>query len=116
MITNFNNLEFIDKTEIENMRGGNGVITLYKVKEKPDNLKLLMKIVIPPKASIGYHEHIDDTEVMYIVDGVATINDNDVTYNVEKDNIHICFKNNKHSVTNNTNKNLIIIACIVKEN
>lgn len=115
MILNFLDLEFIEKTNVENMRGGNGIITLYKAKEKTSNVKILMKAIIPKGASIGYHQHLDDSEIIYILDGVATIIDNDKTFNVEKNNLHICFKNNFHSVINNADEDLVVLAIIVKE-
>ena len=61
------------KLEVKNsLRGGNGDVYFYHIETKEEMCgrgRLFAKIVLPPGASIGVHEHIDETEPYYIIKG-----------------------------------------------
>ena len=63
----------------EKMRGGNGVVTithLFTKDELKSNTRLCAKLTVPPGANIGFHEHIDEEEVFYIISGRGKVDDN----------------------------------------
>ena len=65
--------------ERENMRGGKGVVTithLFTKDELKSNTRLCAKLTVPPWASIGFHNHIDEEEVFYILSGRGKVDDN----------------------------------------
>ena len=51
------------------MRNGNGAITithLFSEDELKSNTRLCAELTIPPGASIGFHDHVDEEEIFYI--------------------------------------------------
>lgn len=63
----------------ENFRGGEGKVYIsYFVNEErssPGALRI-MRITIPPGSSIGYHQHVGEEEVYFILKGRGEVNDN----------------------------------------
>ena len=63
----------------KNMRDGNGVVTithLFNNDELKSDTRLCAKLTLPPGASIGFHNHIDEEEVFYILTGRGKVDDN----------------------------------------
>jgi mannose-6-phosphate isomerase-like protein (cupin superfamily) len=62
-----------------NMRDGSGAVTithLFTADELKSNTRLCAKLTVPPGASIGFHNHIDEEEVFYILSGRGKVDDN----------------------------------------
>jgi len=63
----------------ENMRDGNGAVTithLFSNDELKSKTRLCAKLTLPRGASIGFHNHIDEEEVFYILSGRGKVDDN----------------------------------------
>mgnify|MGYP002683226188 CR=1 FL=1 len=57
---------------VENMRGGKGKIGMTPLFEtKIPHLRLLSKISLEPGSSIGSHQHHDEAEVYFVLEGRA---------------------------------------------
>jgi len=105
-------------TEIKkNMRGGDGEVTLHHLvpKEYLLHSRLMAKIVIPPGASIGEHEHIKETEYYIILKGQGIVNDNGKDIEIKEGDIVITGNGGKHSIKNTGHENLEMIAIIILE-
>lgn len=111
MRINFNNVEC---EEVTNMHNGEGKVTLRKINELPSNIKMYALITIHPFSSIGLHYHTDDAESIYVLNGSAILIDDDKKEKLTKGDMHICYKNHKHSIINNTEEDLEIIAVVTK--
>lgn len=105
---------FKEKVEVANMRGGAGSVLIEKANELMVNCKMYARITILPNSSIGMHVHEEDEEMVYVIsgEGLAYINDE---YKVIKTGEHHYAKcGNKHSIINNSEGNLVLLAIINK--
>ncbi len=63
----------------ENARGGSGTVELHHLAE-PEMIfnkgRMLVRTVIRPGGSMGYHVHRDEMEFFYILKGTAKVDDN----------------------------------------
>lgn len=106
------------KTEIKkNMRGGDGEVILYHLvpQEKLLHSRLMARIVIPEKGSIGEHEHINETEYYIILKGEGEVIDNGENRIVKEGDVVITGNGGKHSIKNIGKENLEMIAVIILE-
>lgn len=100
----------------ENMRGGEGVIELTNfvtAQELNDKGRLFGTIVLKPGCGIGYHIHENDTELFYVLEGEATYSDNGEIKTISKGDLAICPAGTSHSVKNDTDKDVVLMALIV---
>lgn len=72
----FNNEEII---EIENLYGGTGTTKIYKhiTENKIERMKMFANVTLEAGASIGYHQHTDDSEIYHIISGSGLFTDAD---------------------------------------
>ena len=67
--------------EREEMRGGDGKVRIEHFWDAKEELKannrLFAKLTLEPGSSIGFHPHIDEEEVFYIVEDMPTFNGGD---------------------------------------
>lgn len=103
----------------ENLRGGKGSVTLYPILS-PEELMghgtMYARVVIPPHCSIGWHQHVGNTEPYYIIKGEGVFIDNDQS----KTTVHpgdICTIDcgQWHSMENNSEEDLEMIALVINE-
>lgn len=99
----------------EAMRGGKGTIELLHLVE-PDKVahgRLLAQITIPPKASIGLHEHKGETEYYIILDGDGIVDDGSGSYECHAGDVVVTGDGESHSILNPGDSPLDMIAIIV---
>ena len=111
MLTKF---ESITPVEVNNLRGGMGSCTLYKLEDLPVQYKMFAKIVIHPNSSIGYHAHVGDEEIIYVLEGVGKVIVEEETKVLEQGMINVCKENHYHSVINDSDKDLVILGIVTK--
>lgn len=101
----------------KNMRGGDGDVILNHLvpQQYLKHSRLIAKMIIPPGASIGEHEHINETEYYIILKGSAIVHDNDKEINVKEGDVVITSSGGKHSIKNNCDNDLEFIAIIILE-
>jgi mannose-6-phosphate isomerase-like protein (cupin superfamily) len=103
-------------TEIRpNMRGGNGNIKITNIVNKEDlkNARLLAYINIPVNASIGDHEHKDETEYYIILKGKGQVIDDGKMKTVTEGDVVITGGGASHSIENIGDIELKMIAIII---
>ena len=108
MILDFNKIEL---TKMPNFKGGEGYIEANMFF---DGLNRIFVARIKKDSSIGYHLHETSSEIMYVLEGVATLNYNGEQLQFTKGQAHYCKKGNMHSVSNLHDEDLVMF-CVVPE-
>ena len=101
-----------------NARGGNGTVHFYdfmKPEDAEGHGRLFSKLVLPPGASIGEHQHEDEFEAFYVIEGNPTVTDNGDVVELNPGDMHLCKNGSSHSVANNTNMDVALIALIMND-
>lgn len=101
-----------------NARGGQGTIemhTLLTPDECAGKVTLCSRVVLPPHASIGYHQHVDDVEYYCILKGCGIFRgaDGEPTDIVEGD-VCLIRKGESHGLENNSEEPLEMLALVIE--
>ena len=101
----------------EHMRDGNGTVILTNLAASPAELndkgRLFAKITLNPGCSIGYHVHEKDSELFYFISGTGVYSDNGEIKAVSAGDVAICPAGTGHSIANESDEVLELIAVIV---
>ena len=101
----------------EHMREGNGTVRITNFIEGPSELnekgRMFSRITLNPGCSIGYHVHEKDAELFYILQGTGVYSDNGVQRTVSAGDVTVCRTGEGHSIANETDGILEMIAVIV---
>ena len=108
------------KTELkqvinENMRGGDGSVIISHLADAGEMYgknRLFAEILIKPGCSIGYHIHENETEMFFIISGTALYDDNGTIYDLSPGDVSVTPSGQGHSIANNGNVDLELIALI----
>ena len=101
----------------ENMRGGTGEITVrhyLKPSEIKARTRLCAELILPPGASIGLHDHVDEDEIYIIQKGQGLMTDGGREFPVAAGDAILTGQGASHSVKNTGAEDLIITAVIIK--
>ncbi len=103
----------------EKMRGGEGsvqIIDLLPPEFSNEKCRLFAKIVLPPKASIGFHNHVGEFEAYYIISGKAVTQDGSANEHTldPGDGMYTGFGSG-HSIRNDEDHDLVFIALILMD-
>ena len=103
----------IQPETFEHFKGGEGSVTTQAY---VDGNNRIMKATVHPHSSIGWHQHVGNTEPYYILKGVGTFVDNDGT----KTEVHpgdVCSikVGQWHAMENNTDEDMEMIAFVMNE-
>lgn len=105
------------QVERENFRGGEGKIYIsYFVNEErsePGALRI-MRITIPPGSSIGYHQHVGEEEVYFILKGKGELNDNGKISEVKPGDMVLTRSGFYHGIKNIGDEPLELFAMVSK--
>ena len=103
----------------EHMRDGRGTVTIHDVLQKEElngHGRLYARIVLPPGASIGWHEHLHETEPYYILKGEGDFIDNDHSvHHVTAGDVCIIECGQSHSIENNSDSDREVMALVYNE-
>ena len=108
--------EEITPRRVQNARGGDNEVIYYdwiKPEEFVGYGRMLSKLVIPPGASIGYHEHDGEIGAYYVLAGEATVNDNGKEVILHAGDMTLCPDGCAHSTRNNGTEDLVLMAVIM---
>lgn len=103
---------FLEKVEVKNMRGGIGSVIIEKANDVMKNCKMYARITILPNSSIGMHVHENDEEMVYVISGKGKAYINGEYKNISQGEHHYAKQGNQHSIINEGNENLVILAVI----
>ncbi|MDR2483057.1 MAG: cupin domain-containing protein [Treponema sp.] len=98
----------------ENMRGGEGAAILTHFSGGGvQHTRLAAELSLPPGASIGYHQHTDETEYFVFLEGSGVVNDNGEEVPVQKGDVMITGGGASHAVKNTSAVPLVFNAFII---
>lgn len=99
------------------MRGGEGAVRIEHIFAKEElnsSTRLCARITLEPGSSIGYHEHIAEEEIFYIISGTAEIDDNGTKKEVGPGDAVLTGNGAGHAVRNIGQDNLEMLAVIIQ--
>ena len=96
---------------VEGMRGGVGHAL---IKRFDDESKMIAQITLPPNASIGLHQHLNDEEIIYIIEGHGVCISGGNELAIAKGFVNYVKRGESHSIINNTEQDLVLLAIILK--
>ncbi len=100
----------------QNRFGGQGEVRMTHLLQGDEFYgkgRLFSRNVILPGSSIGFHPHEKDMEAYYILSGEGIFNDNGVEHPVKAGDVAFTAVGQSHSLRNNGDKNLELIALIL---
>ena len=98
------------------MRGGDGEIRFVNLatrEQLPAKCRFMGRGIMEPGCSIGYHVHEGETEIYYILRGVAEVNDNGVMKTAHPGDTIITAGGTGHAMANKGDETLEWIATVV---
>lgn len=95
-----------------NFKGGEGIV--YR-RGFHDGMGKIIRLRLEQGSSIGYHQHVDDCEIMYIVSGRARCLYNGETIELKAGDVHYCAKGQWHSMMNPYKEPLIIFGVLPEQ-
>ena len=104
------------KEDRENMRGGDGTVKITHFTGKEELLgkgRFFARITLEPGCSIGEHVHEGDSEIFVVERGCPTYDDGGTLVEAKPGDVLICPAETSHSIKNNTDETVDIIALIV---
>lgn len=109
MIIDFSTME---KTILHEFKGGNKDTAAQM---HVDELGKIMKGTLEPGASIGMHTHETSSEIIYILEGTASILYDDGEEEVSAGSCHYCPKGHRHSMRNLSGEDLVFFAVVPEQ-
>jgi mannose-6-phosphate isomerase-like protein (cupin superfamily) len=105
------------RTEVrDKMRGGPGSVTIHHFFDKKEftaSTRLCAKLVLPPGAGIGQHQHDGEDEVYIVLRGSGILDDGKIKTRVSVGDAILTGNGGSHAVTNDGAENLEMIAIII---
>lgn len=109
MIIDFSKIE---TAKVREFLGGKGDFFIRSFK---DDLNNIMCDTLAPGASVGYHKHFFDSEVMLILKGTGEVKYNNEIMTVKAGDCHYCPKGQSHSLTNTSSEELVFFAVVCNQ-
>lgn len=106
----------INVRNVKNAQGGKGKVTFHDwllPEEAVGHGRVFSTLLIPPGASIGYHEHSGEFEAYLVLSGEATVNDNGEETVLHEGDMHMCKDGDGHGRENRSDKDLVLMALIM---
>ena len=101
----------IIETVKHNVRGGEKSVGMRAFED--GDIKFII-IKLEPGASIGYHQHVDNCELFYGVEGKGKVIVEDGEEKIEPGLCHYCPMGKHHSLVNDSDADLVVFAVIPK--
>ena len=101
-----------DELELKVMKNFNGGEKELQANMYIDETNKIFRGRLIPGASIGYHKHEMNEEVIYIIEGNAKFLFDDTVEYVKAGECHFCPKGHSHSFINETDEDIIFFAVV----
>lgn len=114
---------FIKSDEMEmkprvQLRGGYGTtdfLHIVPAENLPEKSRLFSVMCLEKGCSVGRHDHTGETEIYYVIEGEGILNDNGTIRPFRTGDCNVCGGGDFHSVSNENDETLKIIAVIIKD-
>ena len=106
------------KESVMGIAGGEGagfLTNLVEADKLPAKAGLLAEVTLVPGATVGYHQHIGEGELYYLLSGSGEYTEDDVMTKVSAGAVTFCYDGHSHGLVNTGKDPLTFIAVIVKE-
>lgn len=101
--------------EFNDLHGGTGLTVIRKhvTEGVIARLDMFANVVLEPGASIGYHQHLDESEIYHIISGEAEFTDSDKSVKqVTAGDCCVIEKGESHGIKNTGDSFLEFIAAV----
>lgn len=109
MIIDFENMNFDKKTEFYGGKGN------FYIRSHKDSMNNIMSDRLEPGASIGYHKHETNSEIIYVIKGRGKVIYDNEEERLEKGQCHYCPKGHFHSLINDSEDDLYFFAVVCEQ-
>ena len=99
----------MEEQVIPGFLGGEGT---FRTRMRVDELGKILKGVLDPGSSIGYHTHETSSEIIYILSGAGKVKYDDGEEAVSAGQCHYCPKGHSHALINNSGEPLEFFAVV----
>lgn len=99
----------MDEKEIKNFKGGEKE---FNVRMFDDGSAKVMKCRLAPGASIGYHKHEGNSEIIFVLSGSGAVKYDGEMLAIKSGEAHYCPEGHEHSLINNSNEDLVFFAVV----
>ena len=106
MTLDFNTME---EQTLPHFLGGEGAL---RAKMHTDELGKILRGVLAPGCSIGYHTHETSSEIIYILSGVGKVKYDGSEEPLKAGDCHYCPKGRSHALINNSGGPLEFFAVV----
>lgn len=106
MTIDFNHLE---EVKIDGFKGGKGELCMRSF---ADEKCRIMHGVLRPGASSGLHCHSENSEILYVLSGIATFYCDGEQKIVCQGQVHYCPMGHSHYMENNETEDLVYLAIV----
>lgn len=100
----------------QQLRGGIGSVELkhiFKQEELTGKARLVARVTLNSGCSIGWHEHVNEEEIYYIIEGKGLVNDNGTEREVVTGDAVLTGGGASHSIENRWDEPLVLMAVIL---
>ena len=101
----------------KNARGGNGEVTFAAIwkpnSEMKSHTRMYTKLILEPGCSIGKHVHENEEEVFYVIQGVATYDDDGTIVKMYPGDGCICRNGQEHSIANREESGTLTVVAVI---
>ena len=100
----------------EAMRGGEKYVQFTDLSARvPDNVRVYSILTLIPGASIGYHTHRGEMELVYFMEGTCRVQDDDKTYYATAGDSMIVASGHSHGMENTGDGDAVLVSIIIKD-
>lgn len=99
------------------MRGGSGEITIrhyFKPEEIRARTRLCSEMTLPPGASVGLHDHVEEDEIYIIQKGRGIMTESGKEFEVTAGDAILTGQGSSHSIKNAGTEDLVVTAIIIR--
>jgi quercetin dioxygenase-like cupin family protein len=100
MVRRKNEFETVVKYNMKGGEGAAGVMRIFQPGEYGSDLHMIGKVSLAPGASLGYHRHDGEEELVYVLSGVCDYNDDGVSTMLYPGDACLCLAGHSHSIHN----------------
>ena len=108
-----------NRVQVEGLAGGTGPATVCHILTKDELMghgRMYAKVILPPGSSLGFHQHVHETEPYYILSGVGDFTDNDGSVTkVTAGDCCLIEPGQSHCIANNGTEDLVFMALIYND-
>lgn len=98
------------------MRGGKKQVQSVELSTRlPDKVRQFSTHTLVPGASIGYHVHRGESELVYFLEGDCRVQDDDQVYYVSAGDSMVVTSGHGHSMENIGDTDLVLVCIIIRD-